>query len=231
MDQIQKILTEMNFVFLEGGRVGLGTENPLPCRLEGHRKNETPVREFFVKPFWICKYCVTNKEYESYDSRHRRPSVANDDKHPVTEVTYMNAISYAGWLAKQQRIDFNIPTEQEWVFAAAPFGLEYPWGMQYSREKAHVFTHNEIEGPLKVDDLKFGTNWCGLYHMGGNVQEFVLGTNYAPGTNGAVVDGMYCITKGGDWCHCPRSAGVHRRGIIDVAGRMNSLGFRLAVTL
>ena len=225
------MLVEMGFVFLEGGRVRLGTDKPLPCRLEGYRKNETPVREFTVEPFWICKYCVTNKEYERYDPRYCRPTTSKENKHPVTNVTYMNAISYAAWLSKQyDGANFNLPTEQQWVFAAAPFCYEYPWGMNYSRKRAHVFNPN-IAGPLEVDDPKFETNWCGLYHIGGNVQEFVLGTAYAGGTNGAYVDGMYCIVKGGDWSHCSRSAGVQRRGIADVAGRAPTVGFRLIVSI
>ncbi|MDP3052944.1 MAG: SUMF1/EgtB/PvdO family nonheme iron enzyme [bacterium] len=226
----EKLLKNLGFVFTEDGRVRLGTEKPLPCRLEGYRKNETPIREFDIEPFWISKFCATNLEYEKYDPKHRRPITSRNDKHPVTEITYMNAISYAGWLSKQTGVNFDLPTEQQWVFAAAPFGYEYPWGMSYSRNQAHVFTP-DLEGTLEADDARFGTNWLGLYHIGGNIQEFVLGTAYAPGTNGALVDGMYCIIKGGDWSHCPRSAGIHRRGIVDVAGRGPTLGFRLVANL
>lgn len=226
-------LDAFGFVFLEGGKVQLGSSSPLPCRLEGFRRNEVPVREVFVSSFWISKFCVTNHEYEEYDRKHRRPITSRDDKHPVTEVTYMNAISYAQWLSEKTNIVFSLPTEAQWIFSAAPFGWEYPWGMIDDRSRGHFFNPDpDKEGPLLVDDSFFGTNWCGLYHIGGNIQEFISGCHYIfPGSDGAETDGMYCLTKGGDWSHCPRSASVHRRGIIDVAGRAPTLGFRLVVNI
>lgn len=60
----EALLEELNFVLLPDGQVRLGTPNPLPCKFEGHRANETPVRELEVKPFWICKYTVSNHQEE-----------------------------------------------------------------------------------------------------------------------------------------------------------------------
>lgn len=225
---MDKVLLEYDgFVYLEGGKVRLGTKNPLLCRLEGHRKNETPERYLNVSRFWISKYCVTNAEYERFDKRYERPLTSQRDRHPVTNVTYMNALTYTRWWSETTGIEFTLPNELQWVFAAAPFGWEFPWGNKPDKNKSLVYNKRAV-GPLEVDDPRYGENWCGLLHMGGNVQEFVLGTNYAPGTNGAEVDGMYCIVKGGDWAHCKQSPGVARRGIVDVAGRAPTLGFRLA---
>lgn len=221
-------LESLGFVYLTGGLVQLGTPKPLPCRLEGQRLNETPVRQALVDPFWICKYCVTNEEYERFDKRHRRPLTSPKGNHPVTEITYLNAIMYAEWLVGQLGFSFNLPTEAQWTLAAAPSGFEYPWGMERSRAKAHVFKPG-VEGPLEVNDDSLGVNYCGLFHVGGNVQEYILGTAYAAGTNGAATDGMYCIVKGGDWSHCPYSPGVHRRALVDVSAKAPTVGFRLIV--
>jgi formylglycine-generating enzyme required for sulfatase activity len=223
------LLEQLGFVHLLGGPVQLGSTQPLACRMEGHRLNETPVRQFEVGPFWIAKYCVTNQEFERFVPAHRRPAVGAQDRHPVTEVTYVDATTYAAWLSEKLGRPFSLPTEEQWVFAAAPYGFEYPWGNRHSLGKAHVF-NPDFEGPLLVDDERFGVNYCGLFHIGGNIQEFMLGATYAAGTHGAAADGMYCIIKGGDWSHCPRSPAVQRRGIIDIGVRAPTIGFRLVVS-
>lgn len=226
MDDRISILRSSGFIFLEGGPVVLGTSRPLPCRLEGFRRNETPVREAVVGPFWIARCCVTNAEFERFKPRHRRPMTSPNDRHPAVEVTYLEALAYVEWLSRSQGVAFSLPTEAQWVFAAAPYGWEYPWGMEPDPARAHT-RGPDVTGPLEVDDPRCGVNWRGLYHIVGNVQQMTLGTNYAPGTGGAATDGMYCIVKGGDWQHCRFSPGVHRRGIIDVAARLSTVGFRL----
>jgi formylglycine-generating enzyme required for sulfatase activity len=220
------ILRGLDFVYMEGGPVRLGTDRPLPCRLEGHRRNETPVRETRVGPFWMARCCVTNAEFERYRPQFRRPATSPRDRQPVTDVTYLEAVRYAEWLSRRMGVAFDLPTEAQWTWAAAPFGLEFPWGDQPDIARAHVRGEG-VDGPLDAGDEACGRNWRGLVHAVGNVQQMVRGTAYAPGTNGAVCDGMYCITKGGDWRHCPFSAGVARRGIMDVAARVPTVGFRL----
>lgn len=222
------ILHELGFVRLEGGPVVLGTEQPLPCRFEGYRHNEVPMRRFEVGSFWIAKHCVTNWEYERCDRRHRRPLTAPDDRHPATDVTYLNALNYCQWLSEQRGIKFALPTEAQWVFAAAPHGQQFPWGDKPSKKYA-LTRGPDINGPIHVDDMRFGPNWCGLCHISGNVSQYVLGAHHASGHNGAASDGYYCLVKGGNWLHCPWSTGVQRRGIIDVAARISTVGFRLVV--
>lgn len=230
MDKRVSLLKEMGFVFLEGGPVQMGSAKPTPCRLEGYRHNETPVRFTEVRPFWVARCCVTNAEFERVDTRYRRPVTSPKDRHPVTDVTYFGALKYAQWLSRQTGIVFDLPTEEEWVFAAAPFGWEYPWGNEPDPTKAWIYG-SAVTGPLEVDDDRFGPNWCGLYHVGGNVHEYVRGCHHVPGTGGAAADGFYCLIKGGGWTHCRLSPGVHRRALADVAMRGPSAGFRLVAHL
>ncbi len=228
----EDLLRELGFVLVPEGRVRLGTPQPLPCRFEGHRLNETPTREIDVEPFWICKFTVTNEQFEKFNHKRVRPPTSLKDSQPITNITYFNALRYAHWLSEQLGLFFRLPTEPEWVCAAAPYGWEYPYKAERNAEpgKTHNFLIEEsVYETLDLNDPRYGVNYLGLYHMGGNVQELTLGYYYTTsGAWGSLVDGPYCIVKGGDFGHCPLSAGVQRRGIYDVSGRSEKVGFRLA---
>lgn len=217
-----------SFVFLPGGRVIMGTNNPLPCRLEGNRRNETPTRETEVLPFYICKYKVTNAVFEIFNPKHVRPVQSPDDNCPVTDVMYGEALTFCSKLNEATGMNFRLPIEPEWVFAAAPFGQEYPVSNGPDNALYHTFTDGLDHRAFPVDDPRWPVNCWGLDQMGHNVSEYVFGHYYTLGHSGAETDGMYCIVKGGNFGHCQNSPGVHRRGIADVADRNPRLGFRLA---
>ena len=231
MDQLQKanVLRSMDFVFISGGNVVLGTDDPLICRLEGVRKNETPVRSFQVNSFWLNKFCVTNEEFENFNPKHHRPPTSLTDNQPVTDLTYMDALTYIEWFSNKHGLEFRLPTESEWVLGAAPFAWEFSYKKEPNpdKNKAHTFSRKNFK-TLPVNDEYFGVNHNGLYHMGGNVFEMTQGWYYAPGHLGSETDGAYYIAKGGGFGHCPYSAGVQRRGIFDVTDRPSRVGFRLA---
>ncbi|MBN1585711.1 SUMF1/EgtB/PvdO family nonheme iron enzyme [Candidatus Uhrbacteria bacterium] len=222
----ESVLREMGFVRLEGGPVRMGTETPLPCRLEGYRHNETPVFGSVTGPFWMARTCVSNIEYERHDRRYPRLPIAPHDRHPAVNVTYLNALDYCRKLSERVGLPLTLPTEAQWVFAAAPSGTEFPWGNRPDRRKALTRGFGTV-GPATVDSDDRYLNRCGLFHICGNVSQFTLGDYDAPGHGGFLTDGRYCVVRGGNWALCPWSAGVHRRGIVDVAARMPTVGFRL----
>lgn len=223
-----KILTDLGFVFFPGGDLLMGTDQPLPCRLEGSRQNETPQRQMTVGPFWLAKCCVSNQDFERFKPNHFRPPTASGDRDPVTDLTYLEALDYATWLSVQRGLEFDLPTEAEWTFAAAPRG----WSFSYQAEekpnpaRAHTFNRESFHA-LPVDDPYF-VNGFGLHHMSGNVTEMTKGWYYAPGHFGAATDGAYFMTKGGSFGHCSFSTRICVRMIMDVVGRSNRVGFRLA---
>jgi formylglycine-generating enzyme required for sulfatase activity len=225
----ETMLTRLDFVFLSGGPIKLGTREPLVCRLEGVRKNETPERMAVVEPFWLNKFCVTNGEFEQFNPKHQRSLTSPSDKHPVTDVTFMDALTYCQWLSEKTELNFRLPTETEWVWAAAPMGWEFPYQENAKPSKGFAHTFDPAKrGSLQVDDPCFGTNCHGLYHMTGNVFQMTAPWYYAPGHLGAEADGAYYISKGGGFSHCQYSAGVQRRGIVDVGQRSVTTSFRLA---
>lgn len=117
--------------------------------------------------------------------RHPRGAgsdIEGKDDHPVVQVSYEDARTYAKWAGKR------LPTEAEWEFAARG-GLEqatYAWGDEFKPGgKAMANTWDTVVRPFPVVSPKAGgamgtsevktfpANGYGLYDMTGNAWQWV----------------------------------------------------------
>jgi hypothetical protein len=163
----------------------------IPCTVGGVDGVEE--HSVTLNPFYMDKYEVTNEEYYAFvtSTGHEAPifnrnlppawfqgkPVPGKEKHPVTNVTYADAVAYAEWAGKR------LPTADEWEVAArGPDKREYPWGNAFT-EKENVFHCNCLEywqvtktlySTLPVDafDSANSASFFGVYGMGGNVWEW-----------------------------------------------------------
>lgn len=229
-------LLKMNFVKCEGRKVLMGQSEGLPCTIENQRINETPQREYKIAPFYIAKYTVTNTEFEKFDPRHTRTNTSLKDKHPVTCITYGRAIGYTLWLNKQTGMNFNLPTEPQWVIATAPYGWQYPHKPdgKPQRKVQNVYKSfpqsyppQETGATLEVDDPQVEPNYLDIHHATGNVSVYTLGHYKTSGHWGSMSDGSYSIVLGGNFRLCAFGSRTLTRGILDVTGIVDTVGIRL----
>lgn len=146
----------------------------------------------------------------------RRPGFAQDDDHPVVCVTWNDANAYVKWLSTTTRQKYRLPTEAEREYATrAGSNGAYWWGSSATLEQANFRddapgVNNINKRPSRMATVsvrQFVANPFGLYHVHGNVWEWVQDcqhNNY----QSAPVDGSAwasnCVGKrrgarGGGW--------------------------------
>lgn len=102
-----------------------------------------------------------------------------EPNHPVTQVSWNDAVAYAKWKGKR------LPSEAEWEFAATNRGtnkFKYPWGDKLivkGKYQANVWQGAFPNENTKLDGYEFSSpigvfppNELGLNDMGGNVWQW-----------------------------------------------------------
>lgn len=101
---------------------------------------ESPADEVSLPAYRIGKFPVTNRQYAEFILQTRQPvnpeagwlgqSPPPDQlDHPVTGVTWYQAMQYCAWLSEKTGRTYTLPNEAQWEKAArGQDGALYPWG-------------------------------------------------------------------------------------------------------
>lgn len=135
--------------------------------------DEGPAHWVLLSAYLIDKYEVSNEKFGKFIKATGHPAPAywddprlNTPGQPVVGVNWNDATAFCEWEGKR------LPTESEWEHAArGPQGFRYPWGNTFDPQKVN-FGKNHA-APLPVDAMPEGRSPYGLYHMAGNVFEWV----------------------------------------------------------
>jgi formylglycine-generating enzyme required for sulfatase activity len=203
--------------------------------------DEVPRHEVTVEPFMVSVYEITYAEYDKFAKATGRtlPDSSGWDRktHPVTDVSWDNALAYTKWLSKQTGKNYRLLSEAEWEYAArAGTNTSYWWGATPGISKAHCFdckSEFNTGKPAKVGTYE--PNPFGLYDTAGNVFEWVhdcYHRNYkdAP-TDGSVWEGGDCnyrIVRGGAFRSPASSMRVENRDKFKSDRGQYNVGIRVA---
>ena len=209
----------------------------------GATVSELPVHPITVKPFYIDKTEVTNAEYSQFVSKtqHEPPSnwvggkpIPGQELLPVTFVSYDDANAFAEWRSKRDGVQYRLPTEEEWEYAARGGDKDniYSWGNtwvdDYAVTKSTGATMPKAVGSAPNDK----TRW-GVMDMMGNVYEWTsTKANYYPGSP-LKVEGeqvTHHVIRGGSYAtdQTPKPISATRRDWFTDNTKVAVLGFRLA---
>jgi iron(II)-dependent oxidoreductase len=211
---------------------------------EGH-DNEKPPHKVYLDAFYIARYPVTNAEYKKFvdATKHAPPShwsngqiPAGKENHPVTDVTWDDAVAYAQWAGAR------LPTEAEWEKAASWDDAKkvkrvFPWGDTFDANKCNS-AESKIGGTTPVGKYSpNGDSFYGIADMAGNVWEWCADwydENYyrnSPVRNPKnETAGSYRVLRSGSWSNNRVDARCAYRYnyFIFPHARVNYVGFRVA---
>ena len=231
-----------NMVYVEGRTFWMGSN--------GGYANESPVHEVMVGSFYMCKYAVTQAEYESVIGSN--PSYFKGKILPVENVSWYDAVEYCNALSRKEGLTpcysgrgknitcnwkangYRLPTEAEWEYAAKG-GINknvYRYSGSNNINEVTWYDGNSGEKTHEVGLKK--ANSLGIFDMSGNVREWcwdLYASDYYKYfvRNNPTGDllGSCRVYRGGSWGSYARSASVSYRDSYDPNGCSSNLGFRV----
>lgn len=201
--------------------------------------------------FYMARHEVTVAQFAAF-ARDTNWTVdpqalAGPATHPVTFVSWPNAVAYCrwleGWLSKSPAAPaairdlvragwrVRLPTEAQWEKAArGTDGRAFPWGDQPRRDRANY----EGSAPTPVGQFACPECAYGLSDMSGNVWEWTSSPYqpypYDPSDDRANLEAdALWVMRGGHFGDPARQVRTSTRGAADPGARRAFIGFRVAL--
>jgi eukaryotic-like serine/threonine-protein kinase len=194
--------------------------------------SEKPINAVKTSAFYIDRFPVTIKQFmqflreTNYDYPHKETLDSRYDNHPIVNITWYDALTYARWAGKR------LPLEIEWEKAArGTDGRKYPWGNIWDREKLNC----ALLGSLRTTPVGLfpkGSSPYGCQEMVGNVWEWTLDSfsNY-PYRGPSTKKSEPISVRGGSWKSGKRECRCTAREKSDPLLFTADLGFRCAISI
>jgi formylglycine-generating enzyme required for sulfatase activity len=240
------------FVEIAGGPFLMGSGPPHdPEAYDNERWSPTqPMGTVDVPTFYIARHEVTVEEFAAFARqgswRIDQRAMSGSPRHPVTNVSWTDALAYCRWLDKTLRASSSpsplktllaggwivtLPTEAEWEKAArGTDGRRFPWGDEPRLDRAN------FAGQATMDVGGRACPECahGLSDMSGNVWEWTR-SPYQPypydagdDRSNLEADALWVI-RGGHFADPPRLVRTTARTGAEPGARRPFIGFRVAI--
>ncbi|HLO15331.1 MAG TPA: SUMF1/EgtB/PvdO family nonheme iron enzyme [Anaerolineales bacterium] len=146
---------------------------------DGIPNHETPQHEVSLLDYRIGKYPVTNAQYEEFirqTGKLATPSMGWDGQrvpqglelHPVSGVTWHEALVYCQWLSEKTSRKYSLPNEAQWEKACRGGNNSiYPWGDEFDPKRS-----NHGCSTLAAVDTYLPQNDFGCFDLVGNVRQW-----------------------------------------------------------
>jgi formylglycine-generating enzyme required for sulfatase activity len=225
-DQVGKM------VFVGEGTFMMGSENA--------GEDAAPLHPVTVNSFYIGTNEVTVAEYLEFcrETNYSVPDGSQQfiDDHPITFVNWYDANAFIEWISKKSGLQYRLPTEAEWEFAAR--GGNYTMGLAFSGGEnindVGWYNQNSL-GSMHHPVGRLKPNELGAYDMTGNVWEWCQDWynskfySVSPTKNpvGPAV-GKVKVGRGGSWYN--KGVPIGFRYFMTPQSKTNYVGFRLALS-
>jgi formylglycine-generating enzyme required for sulfatase activity len=206
----------------------------------GNQPSEQPAHSAKIDyPFAIAAYETTVREFKAFCAATGRkcpPQPWGAEDYPVVNVTWADASAYAQWLRAQTGQNYRLPSETEWEYAArAGTRTRYPFGDELLPTHARFSYSAPADSPLPVSDKTVNRNRFRLYHMIGNVREWVADA-WHDNLDGAPTDGAArgqgnatAVVRGGSYKNGADQLSSATRQPQPASQADSETGFRVAI--
>lgn len=214
-----------DMVRVEGGQMMIGATTEQESDAES---NEFPPHLVSLPTFYIGKVLVTQDLWEDVMGYNKSHFHKGDPRFPAESLSFDEATEFACRLSKMTNIQFSLPTEEEWEYAAR--GGQKSQGFRYAGsdnlDEVAWYRKNSGRHTHPVGEKK--PNELGLYDMCGNVWEWTQTPAHSYATN-IEIGGNMIIRRGGSWCHEAKNCRVSHRHVSDHTKKTSGLGLRVAI--
>lgn len=248
-------------VYVEGGWFDMGCTS----EQKGCDNDEYPVTRVKVNSFYMGSMEITNVEFieflnsESYNvedvnfwynikkdekikkrGNHYYIESSHYNNYPVIGVTWHGASAYCKWLSKKNGLNYRLPTEAEWEYAARggnkSMGYIYS-GSNYINDVASCYKSVRVKRKRyttyygKLQTVGYGNaNEIELYNMSCNVWEWCSDTYKRYNVDKPSEDNLKVI-RGGSYDNKKEKHRVSNRGYNDATDIYRAIGFRIVLDL
>lgn len=178
-DVIPATNVKFEMVAVEGGTFVMGSSPDYP----GFQPDEGPRRNVEVSPFWIGKFEVSWREFDSYYAetvtreKNEQGQLAGDATtgptppygspdqgwgkglRPAITMTHYAATKYCEWLTQVTGRTYRLPTEAEWEYAARA-GTEGPYFFETSGQESFFESlQRKLFGPVVNEEVLSEYAW------------------------------------------------------------------------
>ncbi len=201
-------------------------------------------------------YGYVDQDWGHHDGISRKkPGYPQSDNHPVVCLSWEDAWAFCIWLSKKEGVNYELPTEAQWAYAArAGSDTVYFWGNNAHEVRGKENVANNLENSCGMEEREtkwmpdpyrytspcgtFMPNAFGIWDMLGNASEWCrdrYDADYyseSPVVDPKGVQNGHChVSRGGSWCSQPIDFRTATRiGIKVRSDSSNDIGFRVVVT-
>jgi len=202
--------------------------------------DEFPQRTVTLPGYWIGRYPVTVAQFRAFvrASGHKpadQDSLKGSDNHPVTNVTWGDAMVYCRWWSERTGLPVILPSIAEWEKAArGTDGRIYPWGDDFDARKCNTDESGIGRTTPAGSYSPGGDSPYGCADMAGNVWEWTRGLSEpysyrAEDGHEDLSTPDIGVSRGGSFNSNERNVRCAYRSRHNLTGRGKSIGFRVAV--
>ncbi|MBH16389.1 MAG: hypothetical protein CME30_03805 [Gemmatimonadetes bacterium] len=214
--------------------------------------NESPKKIRGLPEFYIGRYEVTVGQFNEFleDTGYLLEISGESFEHPVSEISWPDAIAYTRWIDEKLRTwpgvpttirdllekgwTITLPSEIQWEKAArGEDGRRYPWGPDPRNDKGNY----NGQKSLSVGSFPCGECVYGLFDMSGNVWEWTRSPyrDYpvqasSDQLNLDLAGDALWVMRGGSFADTERYVRSATRGAADPGVRRPFIGFRISLS-